>query len=200
MDFNENVEIILHKNCIPTSFARKSLFYFKEFYQVKFINEFSMNYKTNDSYYFYYVIDGSTFITLDKHIFTLKKNDLLVVKKNTNIKLYSRDANVYIVEFDGKLAKDYVDEFIEDNDKGISMIDFSNIIMFFTRLKELSYYDVLNEVYISLNLEAILVEMYTKRFYHKQSDNPPQNYAIIQSLFYIEQNIGNKIRLSSKYC
>lgn len=161
---------------------------------MRFKNEFSINYNTNESYYFYYVINGACFITLEDKIFTLTKNDLLVLKKGVNVKLTSRNASVYIVEFDGKLAKDYIDEIIDNNEKGVSIIDFSNIVMFFVRLKELSLYEVENDVYISLNLEAILVEIYTKKFYYNDTDNP-QNYAILKALFYIEQNVDKKITL-----
>ncbi len=187
--------MILHKESTPTDFAKRSLFYYKNFYQLKIINEFSMNYSTASSYYLYYVIKGSSFITLEEKIFSLKKGDLLVVKKNSNIKFTSRDATVYIIEFDGKIAKDYIDEMNTQSEQGISVIDFTNIIMFFVRLKELTQYDSVNEVYISLNLEAILVEMYTKKFHSNKTDIPPQNYAILQALFYIEQNVGNKITL-----
>ncbi len=74
------------------------------------------------------------------------------------------------------------------------MADFSGIVMFFVKLKELSLYEVINDVYVSLNLEAILVEIYTKKFYGNDEVKPREN-AIIQALFYIEQNISNKITL-----
>ena len=142
----------------------------------------------------YYIESGSMFVTLNHKMFTLTKNDLLLIRKNVDVSISSNEAKLYTVEFDGKLTNDYLQAIGYLNSPGISMVDFSGIVMFFIKLKELSLYDTRNEVYISFSLEAILVEMYTRIHYGNEKENP-QNYAVLQALFYIEQNIEKKISL-----
>ncbi len=189
-----NVQILLEKTAMPEGFAKESLFYYTHFHQINITGEYSATFDSETCYYFFYITKGSVFITVDKEIFTLTKNDLLVVKKHTPIKMSSSSAELYMVSFDGKLAPDYMNIIIDKKKSGRSIMDFSNIVMFFVRLKELTAYDVENDAYISLNLEAILVEIYARKYYGTEIENP-QNYAIIQALFYVEQNISSKISL-----
>lgn len=193
MFISNNVDIIHKSTCIPKEFAKKSLFYYKSFYQLRFNNEYSLKYDTMDSYYFYYVNSGSFFVTLNNRIYTLTKNDLLLIKKGVDVTISSSDADLYVLEFDGKLAGDYLSEIVDPQKAGISMVDFSGIVMFFIKLKELTLLDILNEVYVSLSIEAILVEIYTKKHYGIEDGS--KSNAIIQAIFYIEQNVSNKITL-----
>lgn len=191
---NDHVNILLEKHNIPEGFAKESLFYYRAFHQLNITDEFSLTFHSEDQYYFFYVTAGSLFVTLESQVFTLTKNDLLVVRKHIPIKLSSSQCELYACSFDGKLAPDYINQIVDKHKAGRSIVDFSNIVMFFVRLKELCTYDVPNDVYISLNLEAILVEIYARKYYGTEIENP-QNYAIIQALFYVEQNIGKKITL-----
>ncbi len=191
---NSSVDVLLKRINEPEEFARKSLFYYTSFYQTRINKEYSLEHHTGDNFYLFYVTKGSLFVTLNRGVFTLSKNDLLLVKKQTPMKMSSSDCELYTVSFDGKLAPDYIDVLIDEQDYGRSIFDFSNIVMFFVRLKELSSYDIQNDAYVSLNLEAILVEMYSRRYYGNEVDIP-QSYAIIQALFYIEQNVSGKITL-----
>lgn len=191
---DQDVDILLKRTNEPEAFAKESLFYYREFYQVSIKKDFSMHTNSDDSYYLFYVTNGSLFVTLHDNIFTLSKNDLLMVKKHTPIRMSTSNCELYTVSFDGKLAPDYMNNLIDRDRHGRSIADFSNIVMFFVRLKELSMYDIQNDAYVSLNLEAILVEVYSRKYYGNQVD-APQSYAIIQALFYIEQNVGGKITL-----
>ncbi len=190
----EQIKYLVKKEHTPVGFARESLFYYRNFYQLSINDEFSSTFSSDDCFYFFYVTAGSLFVTLESEVFTLTKNDLLVVKKNVQIKLSSSQCEMYTCAFDGKIAPDYINVIVDKNHAGRSIVDFSNIVMFFVRLKELTMYDVQNDVYISLNLEAILVEIYARKYYGMEIENP-QNYAIIQALFYVEQNISKKITL-----
>ena len=191
---NESVIIIHHDEYEAKDFIKNSLFYYKKIYQLVFNEEYTNRFNTEDSYFMYYVENGSMFMTLNHQMFTLTKNDLILVKKNVDVKITLNNAKLYGMEFDGKLTHDYLDAIGSHNSPGISMIDFSGIIMFFIKLKELGDSDFRNEVYISFSIEAILVEMYTRIHYGNEKENP-QNYAILQAIFYIEQNIDKKIRL-----
>ncbi len=190
----ESVKTIVKKTYEARGFAKKSLFHYKSFYQLELEDEYSTSFNTADSYYFFYITKGALFVTVDKEVHTLSRNDLLIVEKDTFIKMSSSQCALYITEFDGKLAPDYMEEIIESRKSVRSIMDFSNIVMFFVRLKELSAYETLNEVYVSLNLEAILVEVYARKYYGTEIENP-HSYAIIQALFYVEQNIDKKITL-----
>jgi len=189
-----HVTKVVQKENEPTGFTKETLFHYRTFHQLNIKDEYSLTFNSDETYYFFYVTAGSLFVTLKSQVFTLTKNDLLVVKKHTPIKLSSSHCELYICAFDGKIAPDYIDIIVDKNKYGRSIVDFSNIVMFFVRLKELTTYDVQNDVYISLNLEAILVEIYARKYYGTEIDNP-QNYAIIQALFYVEQNIAKKITL-----
>lgn len=191
---DNNAEIILKRTNEPGAFAKQTFFYYKEFYQVNIQNDFSTQTNSGDCYQLYYVTRGSLFMTLGQSIFTLSKNDLLMVKKHISIKMSTSNCEFYTLSFDGKLAPDYMGNLVDSDDNGRSIADFSNIVMFFVRLKELSMYDLQNDAYVSLNIEAILVEVYSRKYYGNQVD-APQSYAIIQALFYIEQNVGGKITL-----
>jgi AraC-like DNA-binding protein len=193
--FNDGSATIIHNDSyIAEDFIKNSLFYYRQFYQIEINNEYTAKFDTGDSYYMYYVERGSMFITLNRKMFSLTQNDLLVVKKNVDVSISANSCKLYAIEFDGKLTNDFLTAIGSVNSPGISMIDFSGIIMFFIRIKELSLYDIRNEVYISFNIEAILVEIYTRIHYGNDKDNP-RNYAILQAIFYIEQNIESKIRL-----
>ena len=195
MNENESV-IVLHEDTYEAKeFIKKSLFYYKQFNHLLVTGEYTSKFNTGDSYYLYYIENGSMFVTLNQKMFTLIKNDLLLVKKYVDVSFSTSAVKMYVVEFDGKLTNDYLEAIGNLASPGISMIDFSGIIMFFLKLKELSLYDVRNEVYISFNLEAILVEMYTRTHYGNDKENP-RNYAVLQALFYIESNVESKIRLS----
>lgn len=191
---NESVTILHTDSFDAKEFIKNSLFYYRNFNHVQIEGEYALRFDTGNSYYMYYIESGSMFVTLNHKMFTLTKNDLLLIKKNVDVSVSTSDAKMYVVEFDGKLVSDYLTAIGNMNAPGISMVDFSGIVMFFIKLKELSLYDVRNEVYMSFSLEAILVEMYTRIHYGNEKENP-QNYAILQALFYIEQNIENKIRL-----
>ena len=194
MRYDESV-IVLHEDSYDvTKFVKDSLFYYKHFKQFIISGEYTDRFNTEDSYYVYYIENGSMFVTLNDKMFTLTKNDLLLVKKNVDVSISANATKVYAVEFDGKLTGDYLKAIGKTNAPGISMVDFSGIIIFFLKLKELGSYDTRNEVYIAFSLEAILVEMYTRIHYGNDKENP-QNFAILQALFYIEQNIKSKIRL-----
>ncbi|TVP93884.1 MAG: AraC family transcriptional regulator [Acholeplasmatales bacterium] len=188
------VDVLLHESHSPAGFAKDSLFHYRNFYQLQCNDEYSTSFNTAEAYYLFYINSGSLFVTLNNQIYSLTRNDLLVVKKKTQVTLSASQSNLYVVEFDGKLAADYMHEIIEPGKQGRSIVDFSNIVMFFVRLKELSAYEIMNEAYVSLNLEAILVEIYARKYYDTDIENP-QNYAIIQALFFIEQNIAKKITL-----
>lgn len=190
------VDVLLHESHTPKGFAKESFFHYRNFYQIQCNDEYSTSFNTGDAYYLFYINSGSLFVTLNNQIYSLTRNDLLVVKKTTQVTLSASQSNLYVVEFDGKLAPDYMQEIIEPSKQGRSIVDFSNIVMFFVRLKELSAYEIMNEAYVSLNLEAILVEIYARKYYDTDIENP-QNYAIIQALFYIEQNIAKKITLEN---
>lgn len=193
--FNDESATIIHSDSYEAKdFIKNSLFYYKQFYQVEIKEEYTLKFDTGDSYYMYYVEQGSMFVTLNRKMFSLTKNDLLVVKKNVDVSVSANTCKLYAIEFDGKLTSDFLTAIGNVNSPGISMVDFSGIVMFFIKLKELSLYDVRNEVYISFSLEAILVEIYTRIHYGNDKDNP-QNYAILQAIFYIEQNIEKKIKL-----
>lgn len=195
MNENESV-IVLHEDSYEAKeFIKNSLFYYKQYSHLLVTDEYTSKFNTDDSYYMYYIENGSMFVTLNKKMFTLTKNDLLLVKKYVDVSFSTTTVKMYVVEFDGKLTSDYLEAIGNLASPGISMIDFSGIIMFFLRLKELSLYDVRNEVYISFNLEAILVEMYSRIHYGNDKENP-RNYAVLQALFYIERNVESKIRLN----
>lgn len=194
MEENESV-IVLHEDSYEAKeFVKNSLFYYKQFYHLLVTGEYRQKFNTDDSYYMYYIESGSMFVTLNQKMFTLTKNDLLLVKKYVDVSFSTTSVKLYAVEFDGKLTSDYLQAIGNMASPGISMIDFSGIIMFFLKLKELSLYDVRNEVYISFNLEAILVEMYTRIHYGNDKENP-RNYAVLQALFYIERNVESRIKL-----
>jgi len=193
---NENATIIHHDSYEAKDFIKNSLFYYKQFLQVEITDEYTQKFDTGDSYYMYYVEHGSMFVTLNRKMFSLTQNDLLVVKKNVDVSISTNNCKLYAVEFDGKLTSDFLNAIGNVGSPGISMVDFSGIVMFFIKLKELSLYDIRNEVYISFIIEAILVEIYTRIHYGNEKDNP-QNYAILQAIFYIEQNIENKIKLDA---
>jgi|GEM_PF-1545876 len=189
-----HVKVLMHEKNDPQGFARETLFHYRDFAQLTITEEYSATFNSNDAFYFFYVTEGALFVTLENEVFTLTKNDLLVIKKEIPIRLSSSFCTMYVTAFDGKLAPDYINEIVEPQKCGRSIADFSNIVMFFVRIKELSTYDVQNDAYVSLNLEAILVEIYARKYYGTEIENP-QNYAIIQALFYIEQNIDKKITL-----
>lgn len=191
---NENVTIIHKDSYEAKTFIKQSLFYYRHFSQVEINNEYTSKFNTGNSYFMYYVEHGSMFVSLNGKLFSLTQNDLLVVKKNVDISISTHSCKLYTVEFDGKLTSDFLSAIGNVCSPGISMVDFSGIVMFFIKLKELSLYDVRNEVYMSFCIEAILVEIYTRIHYGNEKDNP-QNYAILQAIFYIEQNIENKIKL-----
>lgn len=191
---SENFSRLHHDTYEPRPFIKESLFYYKNFDQVLISGEYSDHFDTADSYYLYYVESGSMFITLNRQMFSMTKNDLLLVKKNVDVSLSTNGVQMYVIEFDGKLTADYIKEISSPNSYWVSMVDFSNIILFFIKLKELSVFEVRNEVYISYSLEAIIVEMYTKIHYGFYNEKP-KNYAILKALFYIEQNINFKISL-----
>jgi len=191
---NENATIIHNDSYEAKDFIKNSLFYYRQFFQVKIDNEYTFKFDTGDSYYMYYVEYGSMFVTLNGKLFSLTQNDLLVVKKNVDVSMSANSCKLYAVEFEGKLTNDFLTAIGNINSPGISMIDFSGIVMFFIKIKELSLYDVKNEVYISFSIEAILVEIYTRIHYENEKENP-QNYAVLQAIFFIEQNIESKIRL-----
>lgn len=194
---SNNVHIIHYSSSLPSEFARNSLIHYQELYQVRFQDEYSCKYNSGDSYYFYYVNYGSVFFTINDKIYTLTQNDLLLIKKNVDITITSSDAEIYYVEFQGNQVDKYVNELVPPSKSGINMVDFSSISMFLIRLKELSMSETLNEVYVSLNIEAILVEIYTKKVYG--GDGESKSNVIIQAIFYIEQNVSNKITLQ-KLC
>lgn len=192
---SKNVYTIHSSMAEPTAFAKKSLFYYREFYQVRFNEEYSYQYNSGDDYYFCYVISGSMFFTVDNKVHTLTQNDLLVIKKGIDITITSNDAEIYFLRFDGILADNFITEIIDEGKSGISMVGFAGISMFLIRIKELSMADILNVVYISLNIEAILIEMYTKKFYG--GDEESKSNIIMQAMFYIEQHVADKISLQN---
>lgn len=193
MDEVINTKIIFEKEYTASKFARDALFYFNKFTIKKYGNDIPPEVIKPVGFTIIYGVSGKGFINYKDKIISLGKNDLIILEKVDSFLISVRDAEMFILDIDSVTAKYYYDQ-MKDERGIVSIVDFRNIIFFFHKLKELIACTNVNEVYVSLSLEAIFTDVYTEKFYESKIEEPHSN-AIVLALFYIETNIASKITL-----